>query len=154
MITKAGLILFGNDGRMVSLLLRLLDCTVGSGPAGRLLAILEQTGKGDHRIQEGRPSPAGSATFPSQEGLPWALTGQVPCLSWGPWGASESGGLVQSALCLGVIGGPELGALGDVRVGGSYPGSPVSGHTGRLELGALGGVRSGLVLFRDPCAWA
>ena len=127
---------------MVSLLLRLLDCTVGSGPAGRLLAILEQTGKGDHRIQEGRPSPAGSATFPSQEGLPWALTGQVPCLSWGPWGASESGGLVQSALCLGVIGGPELGALGDVRVRvGLVQGALCRGIIGGPELGALGGVR-------------
>lgn len=102
-VTKAGLVLFGNDGRMVRVLLRLLVCTVGSGPAGRPLAILEKTGKGDHRIQEGRPSPAGSATFPSQEGLPRALTDQVPCPSWGPWGASESGGLIQRTLCPGLV---------------------------------------------------
>ena len=70
-------------------------------------------------------------------------------MSWGPWGASESGGLIQGALCLGVTGGPELGALGGIRLRvGLVQGALCLGVMGGLELGALGGVRVrvGLVL--------
>lgn len=99
-VTKAGLILFGNDGRMVRVLLQLLVCAVGSGPAGRLQAILEETGKGVHRIQEGRASPAGSASVPGRPAL----------------GSYWPGAL------------PELGALWGVRVEGSCPDCPMPGR--------------------------
>lgn len=109
---QSGLILFGNDGRMVRVLLQPWSCTVGSGPVGDSRPFWRRQGKrGLTESRREEPPPCWVGIRPRKAfrlGSYWP----GPAWSWGPVGRQESRGLIRIALCPGVTGVLSWGPVG------------------------------------------